>query len=85
MNNEQSQSVSIIGCGWLGKPLAKSLCEQGYQVVATSQNPENFSDIEATGAKAKQLILPMAADVKPEQVADIFQSERDNYLPATTN
>ena len=29
------KSIAIIGCGWLGKPLAKLLQTKGYHVLGT--------------------------------------------------
>lgn len=34
-NNASVRHVAIIGCGWLGTPLAIHLLKQGYQVTAT--------------------------------------------------
>ncbi|WP_440874773.1 NAD-dependent epimerase/dehydratase family protein [Thalassotalea sp. PLHSN55] len=68
-------SVSIIGCGWLGKPLAKSLHQQGCSVIATSQRVENFADIEATGAKALQLILPFDKAIDAADIDAIFSQQ----------
>lgn len=33
-----SKKTTIIGAGWLGKPLAKALASQGFDVIATNRN-----------------------------------------------
>ena len=41
--------VSILGCGWLGLPLAKTLVEKGYQVNGSVRNESKFSALQAAG------------------------------------
>jgi len=36
------KTVSILGCGWLGFPLAIDLTQQQYQVKASTTTPEKF-------------------------------------------
>ncbi len=59
MSAQNLPSVSIIGCGWLGKPLAATLNQHGVSVIATTQSSDKFADIETTGAKAALLSLPL--------------------------
>ena len=33
-------TVAILGCGWLGLPLAKHLLAQGHRVLGTTTSPE---------------------------------------------
>ena len=46
------KSVSILGCGWLGMPLAGRLLSSGYQVKASSTSPEKIGRLEAAGMEA---------------------------------
>jgi len=39
-----TQNILIIGSGWLGLPLAKSLINQGHQVTATTTSREKISN-----------------------------------------
>jgi nucleoside-diphosphate-sugar epimerase len=55
----EANHIGIIGCGWLGKALVKALIQEKYQVVATTQHKENFTEINELGAKAELLSLPM--------------------------
>ncbi|BDD07673.1 NAD(P)-dependent oxidoreductase [Fulvitalea axinellae] len=45
------RKVSIIGCGWLGLPLAKSLSDQGYSVKGSTTRTEKLEAVKATGAE----------------------------------
>ena len=41
--------VSILGCGWLGKPLAISLLEDGLSVKGSTTSEEKIAILEAEG------------------------------------
>ncbi|WP_206486508.1 NAD(P)H-binding protein [Thalassotalea sp. G2M2-11] len=71
MNNlqEQTKSVGIIGCGWLGKALVPALINEQYQVIATTQTLDKLADIEALGASAELLSLPLSG----EQMVENYQ------------
>ena len=45
-------SVLVLGCGWLGLALARSLVEAGHRVVGTSTTPENLDGMRAAGIEA---------------------------------
>ena len=42
-------SVSILGCGWLGKPLALSFLEDGFNVKGSTTSEEKVDELEALG------------------------------------
>lgn len=46
------KSISILGSGWLGLPLADHLVQQGHTVKASTRSIERSKDIEAIGAKS---------------------------------
>ncbi len=66
-------SVGIIGCGWLGTPLAKQLMDSGVSVVATSSQEENVNCLMQQGISAKQLQLPDNAHSLPSH--DVFAQQ----------
>lgn len=41
--------ISILGCGWLGLPLAKSLLENGFSVKGSTTSQEKLSVLENSG------------------------------------
>ena len=44
--------ICIIGCGWLGFPLAKSLTEKGYQIKGSTSSPEKISILNSNAIEA---------------------------------
>ncbi|MCR4337969.1 MAG: SDR family oxidoreductase [Candidatus Omnitrophica bacterium] len=67
------QTVSILGCGWLGLPLAKFLVKQGFDVKGSTTTPEKIPLLE------KENISPYLLDGKPEltgrNIKDFFQAD----------
>jgi len=51
------KQISILGCGWLGLPLAKSLLEKGYSVKGSTTSLEKISVLESDGIQAFQIEL----------------------------
>lgn len=43
------KNISILGCGWLGFPLAKALLETGFQVNGSTTSTAKISKLEKTG------------------------------------
>ena len=43
------KNTSILGCGWLGKPLAISLLETGFTVKGSTTSEEKIDDLTAVG------------------------------------
>jgi nucleoside-diphosphate-sugar epimerase len=41
--------ISIIGCGWLGRPLASHLKNNGHKVNVTTRKTEQFSELDKEG------------------------------------
>jgi len=42
-------TIAVIGCGWLGLPLATALVESGFPVVGTTTTPEKLPQLRANG------------------------------------
>lgn len=53
-------SVSVLGCGWLGHPLAKRLVDKGLSVRGSTTTPAKISDLRADG------IEPMVISLDPD-------------------
>lgn len=49
--------IGVLGCGWLGLPLAKSLLEKNYFVSGTSTSPEKLKELQQLGITSFQLKL----------------------------
>ena len=50
-------TIGIIGCGWLGFPLAKSLIHVGYNVHGSTTNKNKLDALEKEGIKPFIVIL----------------------------
>lgn len=51
MKANSVRKISIIGCGWLGKPLAIHLRNAGYEVMATNTSGRSDSELDSSGVK----------------------------------
>ena len=65
--NYRSKNISILGCGWLGFPLAKHLKNNGHIVKGSSRSKEKLAMLEKAG------IYPFQVDI--EQLDDLETSE----------
>ncbi|MGI4863268.1 MAG: hypothetical protein ACRYFZ_05045 [Janthinobacterium lividum] len=50
-------TVAVLGCGWLGFPLAQALQAQGHRVLGTTTTPEQLPILEAAGIEPHLLQL----------------------------
>jgi nucleoside-diphosphate-sugar epimerase len=63
-------SVSILGCGWLGFPLAKSLLKRGYDIKGSTTTRSKIQKLKTSGIEAFEIKLP------EEKISeDFFKSE----------
>jgi nucleoside-diphosphate-sugar epimerase len=49
--------VAILGCGWLGFPLAKQLLKNGFHVNGSTTSPEKISPLNNSGISGYQIDL----------------------------
>lgn len=45
------QKISILGCGWLGLPLAKELCSAGFEINGSTTSISKIENIRNSGIK----------------------------------
>lgn len=64
MNHLSSETMSILGCGWLGFPLAQVLIERGWTVRGSTTNSAKLSSLKSRG------IQPFLISVSPELTGD---------------
>ena len=78
------QSISILGCGWLGLPLAMHYLEKGCLVKGSTRTKGKMESLRNAG------IIPYIIDLKEEgetdEIADFFASDLliINFPPART-
>lgn len=60
------KQISILGCGWLGLPLAQALVEKGYAVKGSTTSIDKMATLENNG------IQPFLLALDSESVPDTF-------------
>lgn len=70
MNVEPNKNISILGCGWLGLPLAINLIQKGYTLAGSTTSPSKLAELESNN------IQPYLIDIHniDEQLSDFLSS-----------
>jgi nucleoside-diphosphate-sugar epimerase len=68
------KSISILGCGWLGFPLAEYLIDKGWFVKGSTTSDEKLSQLKAAG------IQPFLIDMSQPDSLDINFLKSDYLL-----
>jgi len=63
-----SKTVSILGCGWLGTALGKSIIRKGWKVKGSTSSTQSYNQLEMTGISA------FYVKVKPKSVEIDYNS-----------
>ena len=63
--------IAIIGCGWLGKRLAKHLSGRNHYVIATTTSPEKVAQLKEAAHEVHVLDFSKEFDAGFLQDADI--------------
>ncbi|MCZ8089796.1 SDR family oxidoreductase [Flavobacterium sp.] len=67
-------TISILGCGWLGFPLAKSLLKKGFSVKGSTTTLEKISVLENARIDTFQIVLS-EEEISGEIDAFLFNSQ----------
>ena len=67
----EPSTVAVVGCGWLGMPLAKNLLTQGYRVLGTTTTPEQLPALAAAGIEPR--LLQLGSDFGPADEAGLTE------------
>ena len=54
---EEKEKIAILGCGWLGLPLAKSLLSKGYEVKGSTTSESKLNVLKNAGISPFQIKL----------------------------
>lgn len=65
--------ISILGCGWLGLPLAQHLISEGFDVKGSTTSKDKLPLLSQAGIDAYHLILPHGID--DESSAEFWNSD----------
>jgi nucleoside-diphosphate-sugar epimerase len=66
------QQISILGCGWLGLPLAEHLIEKGYTINGSTTSPSRVGELESKEIEA------FIIELSPTEVAGNYESFLQN-------
>jgi nucleoside-diphosphate-sugar epimerase len=67
-----TSSVSILGCGWLGRPLGVHLVDRGLQVRGSTTTPDKVEALRQDGIEPT--LLTLDPDLKGSDPGPLFQS-----------
>jgi nucleoside-diphosphate-sugar epimerase len=71
--------ISILGCGWLGLPLAKALLQNEYLINGSTTTPEKLSTLENAGIQPFLIAIP--ADLNEDSLdGKIFSTAMQHFL-----
>ena len=65
--------ISILGCGWLGLPLAQTFLEQGHSVKGSTTREEKLLALKEHGIAP--YLIRFSPDINEDYQADFFDSE----------
>lgn len=68
----QIKTISILGCGWYGLPLATSLLQRGYRVKGSTTRPEKLDSLTAAGIEP--YVIDFGAEL-PANIGDFFATD----------
>ncbi len=66
------KQISILGCGWLGLPLAKQLVQKGYTVKGSTTSSDKLELLKNLG------ILPYAINITAEEITGLIEDFLEN-------
>lgn len=72
------KQISILGCGWLGLPLAKSLLEKGFSINGSTTSVEKIAVLEK--ARINPFLVSLSASEASEEVSDETKISIKNFL-----
>ncbi|MEN9907650.1 MAG: hypothetical protein RLZZ540_791 [Bacteroidota bacterium] len=62
--------ISILGCGWLGLPLAKAVLKEAFQVKGSTTSAEKLATLEESGIQS--FLLALDPTTVPDAFADFL-------------
>lgn len=67
------ETISILGCGWLGLPLAEHLVSSGYKVKGSTRTKKDISFLESKGIEPSLLVLD--PEIRGSNLNNFFDSD----------
>jgi nucleoside-diphosphate-sugar epimerase len=66
--------ISILGCGWLGLPLAKALLENGFSVKGSTTSNDKISVLKNSGIQP--YLIALSEDKPTGNLADFLENSK---------
>ncbi|WP_151088744.1 NAD(P)-binding domain-containing protein [Hymenobacter baengnokdamensis] len=76
----ESSTVAVLGCGWLGMPLAKKLLAQGHRVLGSTTTAEQVPLLAAAGIEPQLLQLGSSFTLADEASLTHWLSQADTLV-----
>lgn len=73
LSDASINTISILGCGWLGYPLAKSLIKQGYAVKGSTTTAAKVEKLEKAGIKP--YVIRMLPEPEGRYISDFLDTD----------
>jgi nucleoside-diphosphate-sugar epimerase len=67
------QQIGILGCGWVGLPLAKELIKRGFEVKGSTTNPAKVATMKTAGISP--FVLKLNPSLEGEGAAELLSAE----------
>jgi nucleoside-diphosphate-sugar epimerase len=69
----QKETITILGCGWLGLPLAEALIKEGYPVKGSTTREENLETLRDAGIEP--YLVRLDPEVNGDEITDFLHSD----------
>ncbi len=69
----QKESISILGCGWLGLPLAQALAGEGFMVRGSTTREERLEVLRDAGIEP--FLIRLDPEASGDDITDFLQSD----------
>ncbi len=69
----QKETITILGCGWLGMPLAESLIAAGYPVKGSTTSEEKLEPMRERGIEP--YLIRLDPEINGEDITDFLHSD----------
>lgn len=66
-------NISILGCGWLGLPLAEQLRDDGHQIKGSTTNPNKLQLLK--GKAIEPFLIELSPTVKCDACDDFWEAD----------
>lgn len=70
----QNKKISILGCGWLGLPLAEALIKKGYSVKGSTTDLDKIASLKDKGIIPYQITITYT-EIQAEKITDFLDSD----------